>query len=143
MCAVPGGNLSFSRKAASVARFTSATHDTPASGSSVHLRLDGVSHSYGDRRVLTDVSLVVDATERVGLIGENGAGKSTLLRLLARVEEPDAGIVSSPGSLGLLRQQPEFAPSQRLGDVLDAAFADLARGLPEPTAAPRPRRARA
>jgi AcrR family transcriptional regulator len=34
------------------------------------------------------------------------------------------------------------ARRQRLADVLDAAFADLARGLPDPAAAPRPRRAR-
>jgi macrolide transport system ATP-binding/permease protein len=89
----------------------------------VHLRLDGVSHSYGDRKVLTDISLAVGAADRVGLIGENGAGKSTLLRLVARVEEPDSGIVSGPASLGLLRQEPAYAPWQRLGDVLDAALA--------------------
>ncbi|MGN6126869.1 MAG: ATP-binding cassette domain-containing protein, partial [Humibacter sp.] len=42
-----------------------------------HLRADGVSHSYGVRSVLTDVSLAVPPGARVGLIGENGVGKST------------------------------------------------------------------
>ena len=39
------------------------------------LRIDGVSRTFGDRRVLSDVSLVVGPEARVGLIGENGAGK--------------------------------------------------------------------
>ncbi|MCS5735540.1 ABC-F family ATP-binding cassette domain-containing protein [Herbiconiux daphne] len=88
-----------------------------------HFRAEGVSRSYGDRRVLTDVTLVVDAAERVGVIGENGAGKSTLLRLLAGVESPDAGTVVRPASVGLLRQELPFALSQTLHDVLEHAMA--------------------
>jgi macrolide transport system ATP-binding/permease protein len=111
-----------------------------------HLRLDGVSHSYGDRRVLTDLTLVVDPAQRVGLIGENGAGKSTLLRILSRVETPDAGAVSGPASTGLLRQELPFAPTERLDDVLESALAPVraaeralegaARGLSGAGAAP-------
>ena len=73
-----------------------------------HLRADGISLSYGARRVLTDVSLTVSAGERAGLIGENGSGKSTLLRILAGLQEPDVGTVraTAPGGrvprIGLL-----------------------------------------
>lgn len=59
-----------------------------------HLRVDGLSFSYADRRVLTDISFVVPAGDRVGLIGENGSGKSTLLRAVAGVLEPDTGAVT-------------------------------------------------
>jgi macrolide transport system ATP-binding/permease protein len=90
--------------------------------SSTHLRADGISHGYGDRRVLTDVCLVADARERIGIIGENGAGKSTLLRVLAGVEAPDAGTVVRPASIGLLQQELPFRPSQTLDDVLEHAL---------------------
>ncbi len=60
------------------------------------LRALRIDHGYGDRRILSDVSLTVNAGERIGLIGENGAGKSTLLRLLAGVETPDAGSIAVP-----------------------------------------------
>ncbi|MGB5935279.1 MAG: ATP-binding cassette domain-containing protein, partial [Ornithinimicrobium sp.] len=53
--------------------FTSATTRPMA-----HLRVDGVSKSFGDRRVLSDVSFAVATGEPAGLIGENGSGKSTL-----------------------------------------------------------------
>ena len=43
--------------------------------------------------VLHDVTVVVPPDARIGLVGPNGAGKSTLLRILAALEEPDAGVV--------------------------------------------------
>ncbi len=44
------------------------------------LTLSGLTVSYGDRRVVKDVSLTIGEGEFVGLIGPNGAGKSSLLR---------------------------------------------------------------
>jgi ABC transport system ATP-binding/permease protein len=59
------------------------------------INLDRVSKGYGTAgRLLTDVSLGLDDTDRIGVVGLNGAGKSTLLRLLARQEEPDSGRVT-------------------------------------------------
>jgi ABC transport system ATP-binding/permease protein len=59
------------------------------------INLDRVSKGYGAAgRLLTDVSLGLDDTDRIGVVGLNGAGKSTLLRLLARQEEPDSGRVT-------------------------------------------------
>ena len=53
-----------------------------------------VSKSYGATVVLDGVSLVVAPGSRIGLVGPNGIGKSTLLRILAGIEDPDAGSVS-------------------------------------------------
>jgi ATP-binding cassette, subfamily F, member 3 len=50
------------------------------------LVLDGVSAGYGDKRILTDVSLSLSPGDRVGLLGRNGAGKSTLTRTMAGVQ---------------------------------------------------------
>ncbi|MGY5765613.1 ABC-F family ATP-binding cassette domain-containing protein [Brachybacterium sp. DNPG3] len=89
---------------------------------SVHLRADGISFSYPDRRVLTDIGLVVPGGRPTGLLGENGSGKSTLLRILAGRLAPDAGTLEVPGPVGLLRQELPFAPTARLADVVDDAL---------------------
>jgi ATPase subunit of ABC transporter with duplicated ATPase domains len=90
----------------------------------------GVTKSYGAEVVLAGVSLVVPPLARIGLVGPNGAGKSTLLRLLAGLEEPDAGrIRRTPPSLavGYLAQERNDAESARSGgqETRDALAAVL------------------
>ena len=88
-----------------------------------------VSKSYGSEVVLADVDLVVPPRARIGLVGPNGAGKSTLLRLLAGLEEPDAGhIRRSPPSLavGYLRQE-RTGDGRSGGEETKAALADVLR----------------
>ena len=53
----------------------------------------GITKSYGEKRVLTNVSLSVRRGERVAVIGPNGIGKSTLLKILADRLAMDAGSV--------------------------------------------------
>ena len=62
------------------------------------LQIQGLSHSYGDRRVLRNLSLAIDAGESVALLGANGSGKSTLLRLVAGLLTPTAGQIELCGS---------------------------------------------
>jgi ATPase subunit of ABC transporter with duplicated ATPase domains len=57
------------------------------------LTVEGLTKSYGDKRVLTDVSLMVPRGARVAVIGPNGLGKSTLLRILVGRLASDAGRV--------------------------------------------------
>ncbi len=57
------------------------------------LELAGIGKSYGEKRVLTDLSLLVRRGERVAIIGPNGLGKSTLLRIIVERLEADAGSV--------------------------------------------------
>ncbi|MFK5584417.1 ABC-F family ATP-binding cassette domain-containing protein [Serinicoccus sp. LYQ131] len=99
----------------------------PASTASgpAHLRVDGISRSFPDRRVLTDVSLVVSSGERACLIGENGSGKSTLLRIIAGLDRPDTGTVQVPGTVGLHHQEPPFDPRLSITQVLAEATAPL------------------
>ena len=101
----------------------------------------GVSKSFGVEVVLAEVRLVVPAGARIGLVGPNGAGKSTLLRLLAGLEEADAGAVQrSPLELrvGYLAQERD-AGSRSGGEAARAALAALFDGgfdvllLDEPT----------
>ncbi len=57
------------------------------------LRADGVTVEVRGRAILRDVSLALEAGERIALVGPNGAGKSTLLRALAGILRPSAGQV--------------------------------------------------
>jgi macrolide transport system ATP-binding/permease protein len=89
------------------------------------LRADGLSKSYGDRAVLTDLSLIVGDGQRLGLLGENGAGKSTLLRLLAGDEQPDRGTVTRPTRTALLAQEVRAEPDAPLSSIVEAAVAPV------------------
>ncbi|RQG96991.1 heme ABC transporter ATP-binding protein [Natrarchaeobius chitinivorans] len=57
-----------------------------------------VSLSFGDLRVLEDVSLTVSPGEFVGLVGPNGAGKTTLLRSISGAFEPSSGTIEIGGT---------------------------------------------
>ena len=90
-----------------------------------HIRVDRVSHSFGDRPVLSDLSLAVGTSERLGLIGENGAGKSTLLSIMAGVIEPLDGRVTRPDRTGILWQEVRHSGDSTIEDVIDTALADV------------------
>jgi polar amino acid transport system ATP-binding protein len=68
-----------------------------AAGSFVSV--EGVSKSFGDNQVLTDVSLDVAAHDVVCLIGASGSGKSTLLRCINLLEKVDAGSITVDGQI--------------------------------------------
>ncbi|OKJ40135.1 ABC-F family ATP-binding cassette domain-containing protein [Streptomyces sp. CB01580] len=90
-----------------------------------------IVRTLGDRRVLDGVSLTASPGRRLGLIGENGAGKSTLLRLLAGVDEPDAGSITRPADLGFLHQEMPFDAASTVADVLDDALREARADLAE------------
>ncbi|MEZ4338661.1 MAG: ABC-F family ATP-binding cassette domain-containing protein [Sandaracinaceae bacterium] len=83
-----------------------------------------VRRAYGARTVLDGGSLTLVTGDRVGLVGANGSGKSTLGRILAGVEEPDAGqlVLRRGARVGYLPQEPTFE-----GDptALEAALSGL------------------
>jgi ATP-binding cassette subfamily F protein uup len=62
----------------------------------------GLTKGFGDRKLLRELDLVLSPGLRLGLLGANGSGKTTLLRLLAGLEEPDAGTVERAPDLRVL-----------------------------------------
>ena len=53
--------------------------------------VDQISFARGERQIFREFSLEIRSGDRIALKGRNGCGKSTLLKLIAGVEEPDAG----------------------------------------------------
>ena len=104
------------------------------------LRATGLSLWHGGQVVLADISVGLDATDRVGVVGPNGIGKSTLLRVLAGLQAPDGGTVTHrPPTLtvGYLPQEPDPHPGETLLAYLERrtgvaqANADLDRWTAE------------
>jgi len=63
------------------------------------IELKDVTYGFGDRPVLNDLSFVLTAGVRLGLVGPNGSGKTTLLRLLRGELEPQSGEINPAASL--------------------------------------------
>ncbi len=77
-------------------QFTQTIHfdfPEPSRSGSVPIKLDAVSVSYEENRVLDNVSLTVTRGDKIAVLGPNGAGKSTLLKTCAEQLYPDSGTV--------------------------------------------------
>ena len=83
-------SLAPQRRADKVARLR---FPDPAPAGRVPLAGSGLTKRYGSLEVFSSVDLSIDRGSRVVILGLNGAGKTTLLRLLAGVDDPDAGTV--------------------------------------------------
>ncbi|HNB85743.1 MAG TPA: ABC-F family ATP-binding cassette domain-containing protein [Anaerolineales bacterium] len=87
------------------------------------LSIHNLSKSYGIQPVLQNINFNISAGERIGLIGPNGSGKTTLMRILAKLEQPDAGrgdVSSTRPNLriGYLAQGMDLDPRQTLHTAL-------------------------
>lgn len=84
-----------------VAQPLAITHDTSAPElviSDGKIEIDNLSHHYGTRSGgLDQLSLTIEAGEKVGLVGRSGAGKSTLVNLLLRFYEAERGRILIDG----------------------------------------------
>ncbi len=83
--------------------------DSQTTGTEPVLEARGLDKRFGDRVALRDVSLSAAPGELVAIIGPNGAGKTTLLSILAGIQRPDGGSVSTaPRRVGWVPQQPSL-----------------------------------
>jgi ABC-2 type transport system ATP-binding protein len=95
------------------------------------IEVSNLCKRYGDRVVLDDVSLSVEAGEIFGLLGPNGAGKTTTVECVAGLRVPDSGRVSVLGldprtdrdavrrALGVQLQEGQLPDKLRVWEALD------------------------
>jgi ABC-type multidrug transport system fused ATPase/permease subunit len=81
---------------------------------------ENVTFGYNQERVLKNVSFRVAAGERIALVGPTGAGKTTILKLLARLYEPDSGVIRVDGMD--IRELPRAELRRHLAFVLQDVF---------------------
>lgn len=74
------------------------------------LSLSHIKKVYGEKIIFDDLSLTVDSSQKIGMIGINGTGKSSLLKIMAGLETPDQGEVITSNELAIeyLPQNPDF-----------------------------------
>ena len=72
------------------------------------LSAEHISKNYGTKQLLKDVSIYLNERDHIGIVGINGTGKSTLLKILAGIEPPDEGAISTKPNLRIayLSQNP-------------------------------------
>lgn len=84
------------------------------------LSVEGLSKTYGERRLFSSLTFGVQEGERVALVARNGSGKSTLLKAICGLETADEGrvVFSSGVRHGHLRQELELQPEATILDTL-------------------------
>lgn len=82
------------------------------------MQLTNIALTFGGDPVFSSLDLVVQAGDRMALVGRNGSGKSTLMKVMAGLVEADAGgrVLPDGTSVGYLEQDPDFEGFATLGD---------------------------
>ena len=84
------------------------------------LSVEGLTKTYGERTLFSDLTFGLQEGERVALVARNGSGKSTLLRCICGQEPADHGrvVFSSGVRHGHLRQELDLTPDASILDTL-------------------------
>ncbi len=98
--------------------------------------LININKFYNGNQLLRNVSLTIDETDKIGLVGNNGCGKSTLLKILTGSVEPDRftekdGIVSlaSKTTIGYLEQMGGLNSESTVIDEMRSVFSAVYRAI--------------
>jgi ATP-binding cassette subfamily F protein 3 len=91
------------------------------------ISVDNITVSYGGWDLFSEVSLLVNPRDRIGLVGKNGAGKTTLLKIITGEQVPTSGVVSKSEdeTIGYLPQQMKVADTTSLVEETAKAFEEV------------------
>jgi len=90
------------------------------------ISVNNLSVEFSSRPLFTDISFVINPTDKIALVGKNGAGKSTLLKILAGEQMPSSGNIGKPSgiTIGYLPQQMKIADDTTILEETRKAFKD-------------------
>ena len=91
------------------------------------LNVHNLSVSFQGEYLFEEVAFMLNAGDRVGLIGKNGAGKSTMLKLLSRQLKPDSGTIAADKDvrIGFLKQDIDFVKGRTILEEAYQAFGEI------------------
>jgi len=91
------------------------------------LNVHNLSVSFQGEYLFEEVAFMLNAGDRVGLIGKNGAGKSTMLKLLSRELKPDSGTIAADKDvrIGFLKQDIDFMKGRTILEEAYQAFGEI------------------
>lgn len=91
------------------------------------LNIHNLSVSFGGQFLYEQISFMIKAGDRIGLVGKNGAGKSTLLKILAKEMAPDTGVIATDKQvkIGFLKQDIEFEQGRTILEETYQAFTEI------------------
>lgn len=86
-----------------------------------YLQVENLSKAYGEKVLFSNISFSLDKGQKVALIARNGTGKSSLMHILAGIEAPDSGKMTTRRDLRIdyLQQNPSLDPNK---SILDTVF---------------------
>jgi sulfonate transport system ATP-binding protein len=90
------------------------THPAAPAAATPAVEVAGVGRRFGDRAVLHDVDLAVDAGDLLVIVGQSGSGKSTLLRAIAGLDREVTGRIAVRGRVAVGFQDARLLPWQRV-----------------------------
>lgn len=88
------------------------------------ISINNLSVEFSARPLFSDVSFVINPTDKIALVGKNGAGKSTMLKILSGLQSPTSGNISKPNdvTVGYLPQQMKLADETTIMEETKKAF---------------------
>ena len=91
------------------------------------IAVSGVGVEFGATTLLKDVTFIVAAGEKWGIVGRNGTGKTTIFKLLAGRMAPTHGAIARPSGarVALLEQHRDFGTAATVWEAVAGGFADL------------------